>query len=73
MSDAARRDLLVRRIILLEGLANFVVLLAKLTVGLSTGSLAVLGDAVHSLTDVANNVVAWVVIRMSSRPAWRLA
>ena len=71
MSDAARRDLLVRRIILLEGVANFVVLLAKLTVGLSTGSLAVLGDAIHSLTDVVNNVVAWVVIRMSSRPADR--
>jgi cation diffusion facilitator family transporter len=68
LSDAARRDLLVRRIILLEGLANFVVLLAKLTVGLMTGSLAVLGDAVHSLTDVANNVVAWVVIKLSGQP-----
>lgn len=68
MSDAARRDLLIRRIILLEGLANFVVLLAKLTVGLTTGSLAVLGDAVHSLTDVSNNVVAWVVIKLSGQP-----
>ncbi len=68
MSDAARRDLLIRRIILLEGLANFIVLLAKLTVGLSTGSLAVLGDAVHSLTDLSNNVVAWVVIKLSGQP-----
>jgi cation diffusion facilitator family transporter len=68
VSDSARRDLLVRRILLLEGLANFVVLLAKLTVGLMTGSLAVLGDAVHSLTDVANNVVAWVVIKLSGQP-----
>ena len=71
MTDSARRDLVVRRIILLEGLANFVVLLAKLTVGLSTGSLAVLGDAVHSLTDVANNAVAWGVMKLSSQPADR--
>ena len=43
-------------------------LLAKLFVGLSTGSLAVVGDAIHSLTDVANNIVAWVVTRISSSP-----
>ena len=69
--DSARRDRLVRRIILLEGLANFLVLLAKVVVGFSTGSLAILGDAVHSLTDVANNVVAWIVIKVSSQPADR--
>ena len=73
MSDAARRDRLVRRIILVEGFANLVVLLGKVIVGLSTGSLAVLGDAVHSLTDVANNAVAWVVVKLSSRPPDRLA
>ncbi len=71
MNDSARRDRQVRRIILLEGLANLLVLLAKLTVGLTTGSLAVLGDAVHSLTDVANNAVAWVIIRLSDQPADR--
>lgn len=70
-SDGAQRDRLVRRIILLEGLANLTVLVAKLIVGLSTGSLAVLGDAVHSLTDLANNGVAWVVIRLSAQPADR--
>jgi len=48
-----------------------VVLVAKTVVGLSTGSLAILSDAVHSLTDVANNVIAWCVIRISSRPADR--
>ncbi len=68
MTETTRRDILVRRIILLEGLANLIVLLAKLTVGLTTGSLAVLGDAVHSLTDVTNNAVAWVVIKLSSQP-----
>lgn len=65
------RDLSVQRIILIEGSANVVVLLAKLFVGITTGSLAVLGDAIHSLTDVANNVVAWFVIRISAKPADR--
>jgi divalent metal cation (Fe/Co/Zn/Cd) transporter len=49
-------------------LANVVVLLAKVVVGLSTGSFAVLGDAIHSLTDAANNVVALVVVRVASTP-----
>ena len=65
------RDRQVQRIILVEGAANFLVLIGKLIVGLSTGSLAVLGDAVHSLTDVINNVIAWGVIKLSSRPADR--
>jgi cation diffusion facilitator family transporter len=71
MRTISDRDIGVRRIILIEGVANLVVLLAKLSVGLSTGSLAVLGDAIHSLTDVANNIVAWVVIRVSAKPADR--
>lgn len=62
------RDRLVRRIIFLEGSANVAVLLAKAVVGLQTGSLAVLADAIHSLTDVANNVVALVIIHFASAP-----
>jgi len=61
----------VQRIIVIEGLANFAVLLLKLAVGLTTGSLAILGDSIHSLSDCANNVVAWFVIRLSSEPADR--
>ena len=53
---------------MIEGSVNFVVLVAKLVVGLSTGSLAIVGDAIHSLTDVVNNVVAWIVTRISSSP-----
>jgi len=64
----ALRDAQVRRVILLEGSANAAVLLAKLAVGFSTGSLAVLGDALHSLTDLANNLVAWFVVRLSAEP-----
>ena len=68
MPKTSDKDLSVQRIILIEGSANVVLLMVKLLVGISTGSLAVLGDAVHSLTDVVNNVVAWFVIRISAKP-----
>ena len=62
------RDRQVRRVIVIEGLANVAVLVLKLVVGVSTGSLAVLGDARHSLADAANNAVAWFVVRISTQP-----
>jgi cation diffusion facilitator family transporter len=64
----AKKDKQVQRIILIEGSINLIVLIAKLIVGLVTGSLAILGDAIHSLTDVVNNIFAWFVIRISSAP-----
>ncbi len=65
------RDRKIQRLILIEGCANLLVLFVKLLVGLSTGSLAIIADSIHSLTDVANNVVAWIVIRLSALPADR--
>ncbi|MEZ5593822.1 MAG: cation diffusion facilitator family transporter [Gammaproteobacteria bacterium] len=62
------RDRRVQRVIIIEGLANLCVLLAKTAVGLSTGSLAILADAAHSLTDLANNIVAWIVVRLAAQP-----
>lgn len=59
----------MQRVILIEGSANVAVLLLKLAVGLSTGSIGILGDAVHSVTDVGNNIIAWGVLRLSTRPA----
>ena len=68
MNNNPQRDHKVQRVILIEGSVNVVVLAAKLVVGLSTGSLAIIGDAIHSFTDVVNNIVAWIVIRVSSSP-----
>ncbi len=67
----SERDRKIQRLIIIEGSANLLVLLAKLLVGLSTGSLAIIADAIHSLTDVANNIVAWFVVRLSAMPADR--
>jgi cation diffusion facilitator family transporter len=63
-----KRDRDVRRVILIEGSANVAVLFLKLGVGLTTGSLAILGDALHSVGDLANNAVAWFLVRVSSEP-----
>ncbi|WP_154223768.1 cation diffusion facilitator family transporter [Marinicella rhabdoformis] len=66
---AQEKDHKVQQIILIEGFYNVVVLLLKAVVGFATGSLAILGDAVHSLTDVMNNVVIWLVMRVARKPA----
>jgi cation diffusion facilitator family transporter len=55
-------------VLIIEGSCNLVVLIAKAAVGFSTGSLAVLGDAIHSLADLANNLVALVVVHVASAP-----
>lgn len=71
MDISSQRDKQVRRIIFIEGAANLVVLIIKTIIGLSTGSIAILADAVHSLTDLSNNIVAWIVMHFSSLPADR--
>ena len=58
----------VRRVLWLTLLLNLVVCAVKAVVGTATGSLAVLADALHSLTDGANNVLGLVVTRWSSTP-----
>lgn len=63
------REKAIRRIIFLEGLANFMVLAIKSAVGFTTGSMAIVGDALHSLTDVANNIVAWAIVKQAQKPA----
>jgi cation diffusion facilitator family transporter len=42
---------------------------AKAAVGLSTGSLAILSEAGHSLLDLAATVLTYVAVRISGKPA----
>jgi cation diffusion facilitator family transporter len=69
-ADAARRarDRSVRHTLLIEGFANLVVLLAKSAVGAATFSAAVIGDAIHSFADLANNGLALVAHHFASAP-----
>jgi len=66
--DLIDKDKKVLRILVLEGLANVLVLIAKTVVGLQTGSSAILSDALHSLTDVFNNIFAYIASKVSSSP-----
>lgn len=58
----------VRRVLWITLLLNLAVCAVKAAVGFTTGSLAVLADALHSLTDGANNVLALTVTRWSAEP-----
>lgn len=58
----------MRRVLWITLLLNVLVCAIKAGVGLATGSLAVLADALHSLTDGANNVLGLVVSKWSATP-----
>ena len=58
----------VRTILIWEGLANLLLALLKLLVGLHTSSAAILSDALHSLTDLANNIIALFIVKMAEEP-----
>jgi len=61
------RNVQVKRVLLGLLVANLAVVGAKFVIGLRSGSLGVLGDAVHSSVDAMNNVVALVVIWIAAR------
>src|SRR5690349_12336513 len=58
----------VRRVLWITLALNLAVCAVKAVVGFATGSLAVLADALHSLTDGANNVLGLTVTQWSSSP-----
>jgi cation diffusion facilitator family transporter len=65
---SANRDKQVERVLIIEAAANLAVMLAKAAVGFHTGSIAVIGDAIHSFADFANNGVAFIATRIASAP-----
>ncbi len=58
----------IKRVLVIEGSVNLLLTLTKLVVGLITHSSVILADALHSLTDLFNNVIAFVAIRISQKP-----
>ncbi|HYU09102.1 MAG TPA: cation diffusion facilitator family transporter [Gemmatimonadales bacterium] len=67
VANALDRSRAVRRVLGGLLIANIAVVLAKATIGMLAGSLAVLGDAVHSSVDAVYNVLGLVVVRVASR------
>ncbi|WP_406634348.1 cation diffusion facilitator family transporter [Amycolatopsis sp. WGS_07] len=64
VSAGADRKWLVRALVLIVGF-----MAVELVVGLIAGSLALITDAGHMLTDAASIVLALVAIRLAARPA----
>src|SRR6195256_6364274 len=66
MKALGRRPALVALVSVLIGVALVV---GKLVVGLLTGSLGILSEAVHSILDVIASVFALVAVRTARKPA----
>jgi cobalt-zinc-cadmium efflux system protein len=69
--DGAAGELNERRL-LLAALLTTVTMLAEAAGGIISGSLALLADAGHMLTDAAALALAWLAVRFARRPAdWK--
>jgi cation diffusion facilitator family transporter len=58
-----------RRTVIIAGVANLVVGLAKLAAGIISGSSAMLAEAAHSAADTLNQVFLLTSLRQADRPA----
>lgn len=57
------------KIAFLSVLSNSTVVILKIIVGLFTGSVAIISEAIHSLLDLLASFIAFLSVRISSKPA----
>ncbi|MGE7129544.1 cation diffusion facilitator family transporter [Lysinibacillus xylanilyticus] len=57
------------KVAFLSVLSNSTIVILKLIVGLFTGSVAILSEAIHSLLDLLASFIAFLSVRISSKPA----
>ncbi len=50
-------------------ISNVCLIIAKLSIGLAIGSISVISEAVHSSVDLIAAIIAFVAIRLATRPA----
>ncbi|MFM2430179.1 MAG: hypothetical protein RLZZ511_1392 [Cyanobacteriota bacterium] len=60
------RQATIQRVLVLTLLLNLTVMGIKIVVGMATGSLSLIADALHSLTDSANNILGLLTTRYST-------
>ena len=60
-----------RGVALYSIIASIFMILGKATVGLITGSLALLTDALHSFLDLSASIITYFAVRISDKPADR--
>jgi len=72
MHDTNERNLQyksVRKVLRRVLIANLVITIVKIILGIVTGALAVVADGFHSLVDSSSNLIGLAAIRLASRPA----
>lgn len=50
-------------------LVNILLFAIKLIIGVTTGSIAIIGDAIHNLADAGSSVITLIGFKLSSKPA----
>lgn len=58
-----------RRRVAIAALLTFTFMIAEVVGGIISGSLALIADAAHMLTDTASLALAWIGFKLSERPA----
>ena len=66
--DTRRRERAIYSVTLGGAIINVVLTIFKFVAGLLGHSSAMIADAVHSLSDLASDVVVVVFVRLSSKP-----
>jgi cation diffusion facilitator family transporter len=67
-SKETSKNRAITRVLIIEGSVNLLLCLVKLVIGLVTQSSVILADALHSQTDLTNNIIAVVALRISHKP-----
>lgn len=57
------------KVALLSVVSNFFVVILKIIVGLFTGSVAILSEAIHSFLDLMASLITFFSVRISNKPA----
>lgn len=66
---SAEHDKLKRGAARLSVLSNTILVIAKFVVGIMSGSVSILSEAVHSGIDLVAAIIAWFAVRESGKPA----
>ena len=66
---SAEHDKIKRGAARLSVLSNTILVIAKLVVGIMSGSVSILSEAVHSGIDLIAAIIAWFAVRESGKPA----
>ena len=67
----SKRQNSIRNVLYVTLGLNLLVLEAKFSLGLATGSLSLLADALHSLSDSASNILGLIAMRLANpQPDW---